>query len=360
MARPVRLHASRAALCALLTSLALPAYALAQEQAGTPPAADAPADEQLPAISLKDGLKQLKRIRLKHFGQIRNVEIRQAGIAKLKDYSEYKFYPHLLEIFAHEDKDVRGAVLDLLIDQKDERADTTIAYGAIFDKDQWFREQATARLKKRMKQIRDEDAAKDPKSAPETATPAAARADTKPLPPGLDSRIPWRVKAVIVNGLKQQDDKVAGAAAKLAEELEAFDLIPAMVNAQVTGPGGTGVSVGNGTTGSLAYIIVGQQQAYVADLEPVVGDSAVAFDPTLGVVTSGTVLSIQDASVVTYRTEIFYSLRRLADAGWDGRTTEKLGFNQRAWGEWFANEFLPYRQAVANGDVKEGEPIKRP
>jgi hypothetical protein len=357
----------------LSAGVAFPAGAWAQAGVKPPapssppaPAAPAPADQaapdpdadgDLPAIPLKDGLKQLKRIRLKHFGQIRNVEIRQAGIAKLKDYGEYKFYPHLLEIFANEDKDVRGAVLNLLQDQKDERADTTIAYAAIFDKDAWFRQEAAQRLKKRMKQVREEAASK-PAEEPELATPAPARSDAPKIPPGLDAGVPWRVKAVIVNGLKSKNDTVASAAANLAADLEVFDLIPAMVNAQVQQPTGTGASVGNAAGGSLAYIMVGQQEAFVADLEPVVGDSAVAFDPTLGVVTSGTVLSIGDAAVVTYRTEIYYALRRLADSGWDGRTTEKLGFNQRAWREWYADEFVPYRQAVANGDATEGEPLK--
>jgi hypothetical protein len=305
-------------------------------------------------ITLKDGLKQLKRIRLKHFGQIRNTEIRQAGIAKLQDYTESKFYPHLLEIFAREDKDVRGAVLDLLVDQKDNMADTTIAYSAVFDKDAWFRREAARRLVKRMEVVRAEAAAKVDDGT-EIPLPKGAVSRAEPLPPGLDSGIPWRIKAVIANGLKQKDERITEAAATLAEQLRMYDMIPAMVNAQVQGPAGSGAGVGGGVggDGALAYIMVGQQQAYVADLEPVVGDSAVGFDPQLGVVTSGTVLAIGDASVVTYRTEIHYSLRRLANAGWDGRTTDGLGFDQRKWREWFTEEFLPYRKAVAEGQVPE-------
>jgi hypothetical protein len=343
----------RAWTWSLLAAAGVAMSPLAVAQNGEPPetAEDAAVVGELPAIPLKDGLKQLKRIRLKHFGQIRNTEIRQLGIAKLKDYSESKFYPHLLEIFAREDKDVRGAILDLLVDQKDERADTTIAYAAVFDKSEWFREQAAKRLVERMKAYAAEKAASNG-SEPDLVTPAAARPKAPPLPPGLDSGVPWRVKAVISNGIKQKDDTVATAAANLAADLKLFDLIPAMVNAQVQQPTTTGAGVGGGGgRGALATILVGQQQAYVADLEPVVGDSAVGFDPTLGVVTSGTVLTVQDAVVVTYRTEIHYALRRLANAGWDGRRTDGFGFNQRAWREWYANEFLPFRQAVANGEA---------
>lgn len=315
-------------------------------------------EEGLPVIPLKEGIKQLKRIRLKHFGQIRNTEIRQLGIAKLRDYTESKFYPHLLEIFAREDKDVRSAVLDLLADQKDERADTTIAYGAVFDRDEWFREEAAKRLIKRMNEYRRERAELAASGAPDPndLTPDAAKSKVV-IPPGLDSGIPWRVKAVIANGLKQKDDNVAAAAAQLAEGLHVFDLIPALINAQVQTPRGTTAGVGGEGRGALAYILVGTQQAFVSDLEPVVGDSAVGFDPQLSVATEGTVLRVIDAAVITYRTEIHYSLRRLANAGWDGRTTDGLGYDQKAWRRWYAEEFLPYRKAVAEGRVKPGEPL---
>ncbi len=308
----------------------------------------------LPVIPLKEGLKQMRRIRLKHFGQIRNTEIRQLGISKLQAYTESKFYPHLLEIFGGEGKDVREAVLDILADQKDERADTTIAYAAVFQKNKEFRQEATRRLVKRMAEHREELSRRPAESEPELQTPEAAKSRAKPIPPGLDSGVPWRVKAVITNGLKQRDERVAEAAASLAADLKVFDLIPALVNAQIQGPTGTAAGVGGGGgDGALAYILVGTQQAFVADLEPVVGDSAVAFDPQVGVATSGTVLRVIDAAVITYRTEIHYSLRRLANAGWDGRRTDALGYDTKKWAEWYTQEFLPYRKALAEGRTPE-------
>lgn len=311
-----------------------------------------------PIIPLKDGLKQMRRIRLKHFGQIRNTEIRQLGISKLQNYNESKFYPHLLEIFGNEDSDVRQAVLNLLADQKDERADTTIAFAAVYGKKKEFRKEASRTLVKRMKEYRAELASKPADAEPELETPEAAKRRTKPIPPGVDSGVPWRVKAVVANGLKQRDNDVAATAAALAADLKLFELIPALVNAQLVGaPGGTsaGVGGGGGDDGALAYILVGTQQAFVADLEPVVGDSAVAFDPQMGVATSGTVMRVIDASVVTYRTEVHYSLRRLANSGWDGRSTESLGYDSRAWADWYANEFLPYRKTVAEGTAADAQ-----
>jgi hypothetical protein len=316
---------------------------------------DEPAAEGsgLRVIPLKQGVKELRRIRLKHFGQIYNTEIRQLGIAKLREYNEPKFYPFLLEIFGHEKKDVQGAVLDLLADQKDERADTTLAYAAIFEKDEWFRQEAAKRLVKRTAEYSKEQVEKAKAGVSALQTPAAAKSDVPALPPGVDSGIPWRVKAVIANGLKQKDDTVASAAAGLAADLKVFDLIPAMINAQVTGPTGSAAGVGASDDSALAYILVGQQQAFVSDLQPVVGDSAVAFDPQLSVATSGTVLRVLDAVVITYRTEIHYSLNRLANSGWDGRRTDSLGYDQKAWRDWYTGEFLPFRKSVAEGTAGE-------
>lgn len=324
--------------------LALAGGVRAQTEAG---AAD-PGEpvETAKGIPLSEGIKQLKRIRFKHFGQIANVEIRQLGIAKLRDFAEPKYFPHLLELFAREKQDVRLAVLDVLEDYKADQGDTAIAYAAVFDKDVWFRGEASKRLAKRVAQINADRAAG--KGKDELKTPAGSRGD-EPAP-GLDSGVSWRVKAVIANGLKQSDDTVAAAAAELAADLRVFDLIPALINAQIQAPRGGGAGTGaisNRGEGALGYIMIGQQQAFVADLTPVVGDSAVAFDPTLGVVTSGTVLRVIDAVVVTYRTEIHYSLRRLANAGWDGRKTDGLGYDNRAWGEWYTREFLPYRKTLA-------------
>lgn len=47
------------------------------------------------------------------------------------------------------------------------------------------------------------------------------------------------------------------------------------------------------TNGQTANIYVATQQAFVSDLEPVVGDSAVGFDPTVGVVTEGVTLLVE-------------------------------------------------------------------
>ena len=55
---------------------------------------------------------------------MRNTEIRQAGISKLRRYTDPVTYQSLYKIFEKEKMDVRTAVADLLADQQNDEADT--------------------------------------------------------------------------------------------------------------------------------------------------------------------------------------------------------------------------------------------
>jgi hypothetical protein len=262
--------------------------------------------------------REFKLIRAKHFRNIRGTEMRQAGIVKMKAYDEPALFPSMLEIFGNEGPDVQGALLDHWSDLNLDEADATITWTAVFSKDKAFREAAKQRLL------------------------AKAKAN--------DGHVSNRIKSVIAIGLRKQRTSEVVAAAELARDLRLFDAIPMLIAAQAVGqPAGTSAGFGGGGEGddsALAYIVVGQQVAFVSDLTPVVGDNAVAFDPTLAVATEGVVMRVMDAFVVTYRIEVNSALIGLANSGWDGRSTAPLGWNGRAWREWYVKEFLPYRKEV--------------
>ncbi len=262
--------------------------------------------------------RELKVIRSKYFGTMRNTEIRQLGISKMREYTDSALFPTMLEVFAREQNDVRGAVLDHFADQKTDDADTTLAWTAVFDKDDWMREQARARLTARMQEV---------------------------------GSVSNRVKSVLANALRSSDNRVAGSAAEITNILGLIEAIPALISAQVLSSpsGGTGVS----DDSSLAYILVATQQAFVADLTPVVGDNAVAFDPDLGIVTDGVYLRIMDAVVITYRTVVHTALVDLSTRAWGGQSTAAMKYDQNAWRTWYEKEFLPYQreqQAKAKAD----------
>jgi general secretion pathway protein D len=60
--------------------------------------------------------------------------------------------------------------------------------------------------------------------------------------------------------------------------------------------------------GQRAYVLVSRQTAYVSDLEPVVAQAAIAFNPTIGLVQSGVLLDVQ-ATVSSDRKYVTLTLR---------------------------------------------------
>lgn len=254
--------------------------------------------------------KELKLIRAKYFRATKNTEMRQVGIAELRKYDDPAVYPLFIELFKDEDPDVRGAVLDHLCDLHNDAADATVAWSAVFDKDKKFRAQAAERVVKRAE----------------------------------NAEVSYRVKSVIATGLRSKKDDTVAAAAHLAQVLKLYEAIPMLINAQTVGGGGGN---GQGDDSALAYILIGQQVAFVSDLQPVVGDNAVAFDPTVGVVTDGVILRVIDAYVITYRVDVHNALTALSSEGWGGQPTTQFGWDNKKWQEWYTTEFVPYREKLA-------------
>jgi hypothetical protein len=253
--------------------------------------------------------REMRRLRVEFFDNIRNVEIRQIGIAKLRQWADRPFlYPALLREFARSGDDVRGAILDMLADQQSDEGDTTLAWTAVFDNDRAMRDLAASRLQRRI---------------------------------GEGAGATERIRRVLSLGLKPSaTEQEMATAATLASQLRIVELIPLLINAQAGGTTTVGGGGGGGES-SLAWILIGTQTAFVADLEPVVGNNAVAFDPQIAVVTEGTVLRIIDAHVITYRMEVHHALVRLSSDAW-GRPTGHFGFDVPRWREWYAKEFLPH------------------
>ncbi len=270
--------------------------------------------------------KDLKKIRAKYFRSSRNTETRQLGILEIRKYTDPALFPLLLSTFEGEGEDVENGVFDHLRDLKIDEADATLAWAAIYGGTPNYRTRATVRLMERTAEV---------------GTPS------------------YRVRSAIALGLREQSNGPLAAAAQLANTLGLYEAIPMLIQAQVSVGGGGGGNTANGD-GALAYILVGRQEAFIANVTPVVGDSAVAFDPQLAVVTEGVVMRVIDAVVVTYRVEVHQALVALSTRGWGGQSTAKLGYDQRAWRIWHANEFIPYRRSVEQAAAKPAEPATPP
>jgi len=310
-----RLRAGFSVLAGLALLLAGGANAGAQSEPAPEPSTDqaepAPwvehADAPVASVkSAKELEQELRKLRATYFGSVRAPSIRRLGIEKLKEYTQPAAFPALLEVFARERDDVRTAILDHLRGLRTDEADATLAWAAVHDAQKRFRRAASERLAQRVE---------------ETGTASD------------------RVKYVIGEALKHRRDEPVVAAAELCGVLELYEAIPALINAQVSGRPRGGVDE---PEGDLAYIVVGTQQTFVSDLQPVVGDSAVAFDPQLSVLTSGTVLRVQGAVVVTYRVDVHNALLDLSSKAWGGRSTKELGWDTAAWRRWYRDELMPY------------------
>lgn len=320
-----------ATLAAALIALAGPAWTLADPPAGLPPSAPSTSPPDTvqendvpewirraapnphdPGVKLYaqqqkqrvEAEKALKKLRATHFKSVRNPKIRADGIAELQEYNKPALYPSLIEIFQHEQDDVRSAVLDMLSKSATDEGDASLAWVAVESDDPAFREMAKARLLDRVS----------------TGNGASNR-----------------VRLVIMQALRSKDDTRIASAAHLAQNLGLFETIPWLIQAQLGGTSTGGGGGGGNGQGALAWILVGQQQAFVSDLTPVVGESAVGFDPTLSTITTGTILRVIDANVITYRTEVNTALIDLSSK-LSGHDTSGLGWNQPGWWKWYVDE----------------------
>ncbi len=258
--------------------------------------------------------QELRKIRRAHFGTIKRVDIRQEGLAKLRTYTEPSIFASLIEIFKNDADDVRTAVLDIFSDSKSDSGDAALAWVAMTDRDTHMKAAALDRLQRRLAEV---------------------------------GGVSDRINLVVLKGLQSGDEKQIAAAADLAGNIGLYEVIPWLITAQLGRSGGGSGGGGSAQNqGDLAFILIGQQTAFISDLEPVVSESAVAFDPQVSVVTEGVLLRVSDAVVTTYRTEVHNSLVGLSSR-YTGRPTIGMGWDQDKWWKWYQDEFLPLKKSRA-------------
>ena len=250
--------------------------------------------------------KALRKLRLTYFGVNRDPEKRAAGLAIVRTYTDPATYPALLAAFEREGEDVRLGVLDHLAALANADGDINLAYAAVYDHDQAVRAAAGDRL--------------------------ARRAEAT-------GGVPTGVKSVIAAGLRFGSSM--GPAADLVNRLNLIEAIPALIQAQTAATAGSGDG-----DGYRAFIVIGRQISFVSDLTPVVGTGAVGFDPTVSVLTEGSVLGVRDAFVTQYTSTVLPALRAIGSRAWGGRSVEHLGADAGAWRAWYEGELVPYLAGV--------------
>lgn len=267
--------------------------------------------------------RELKKLRFDYFRTPKGDQARAEGIEKIKGYTDPIIFPAMIEIFRTEGMDVRQAVMDHLAAQKHDAGDAALAWIAVYDKDEAMRGSARERL----------------------------MSNTQ----ANEGKVSDAVKIVIYSGLTKGSDDEMVAAARAGNVLNIAEAIPWLINTQA---GGQVAQAGdNAANHQLAWIMVARQVAFVSDLTPVVGPSAVAFDPQLSVVNEGTLLRVIDAVVVTYHIDINRELVDLSSRLY-GQSTRELGWNLPGWRDWYTKDFKPYwAQKLAEKKREEAERI---
>lgn len=257
--------------------------------------------------------KQIRRIRHEHFGAIRSPSIRQDGIDLLAEFTDPAAFAPMIEELEREKEDVKLGLMDHFRDQGDE-GQAALAWMAIHESEPAIRNEALRRM----------------------VTPV---------------REP--VRYVLNAALRSKEHEVANAAASLAGALNVIEAIPLLIFAQATATGSAD------SQGDLAWIAIQTQRAYVQNLVPVVGDGSGAFQPVVGIVSEGVVMRVVDAVVIEYRTPVHGALVNLTSNDW-GQPTDYLGYNIRAWWDWFNTQYVPYKREQAQAAELAGQPRLAP
>lgn len=250
---------------------------------------------------LVDVEKDLRRVYYRFFKSTRNPEMHAQGWRELERFmDDPRVFDLMIELFEDKPIEMKRELLELFVRTASDDADVVLAWVAVFDEDEEMRQWAAGRLAERV----GED---EPSN---------------------------RIQRVLESGLLSGSDDAAASSASLVRQFKLLNAIPHLIQAQAQ-PQRTEVR-----RGAIAQIVVGTQQAFVANLTPVVANNAVGYQPTIGVVTDGVVLRVMDAVVWSYRTEVHRDLVGMTSDAW-GRSTASLGYDHGKWFDWYENEFKP-------------------
>lgn len=135
----------------------------------------------------------------------------------------------------------------------------------------------------------------------------------------------------LAQGLLHGHPEVRIRTAKAFENLEDVSAVKLLVE---TGPsaGMLAQAAGGGPRGVRSYMAITQQQAYIRDFDVQVAQAAVIADPVVGVVSSGVVLDVTVAAVVTHRIQIVKAYRSALRS----LVGSDPGADPKRWAEWLA------------------------
>lgn len=239
----------------------------------------------------------LQELRRRCFGVGRSAEIRSEGLKELRGLEDSGYLFAMPVVFSQDRNDVRRVVIDHLSLQG-ERGQAALAWTAIHHERGDWRQAATEALVR------------------------------PPAPATL---------AVMQSGFAASEHAVIERTGTLAGALDARVAIPHMIATQYSAD-----TVRR--EGDLAWIAIGTQRSYVANLIPVTGDGSGAFRPVPGVLNEGFVFRVSDAVAVVYRTVVHQVLVDMTSEA-AGEDTSRNGWSLARWRDWYNRVYLPLARA---------------
>jgi hypothetical protein len=237
-------------------------------------------------------------LRARNFTPGSSPKVRASGLAALKDCRDPAAFESMYRALRGQKPDVLAAMLDAFAAGGDE-GQYALASVAIQDPDAAVRAEATRRI------------ARPPSSG---------------------------VLAAIDDGIRASNHQWVNNAGILSGAVHAIEAVPQLIFAQyVQGP------AAGEADGDRAWIAIGTTTSYVANVIPVVGDNAAAFQPVIGQILEGVVFRVQDCVATAYHGGVHDALVAMTtfDSGTD---TASIGWDMRAWATWFDHTYVPLKK----------------
>lgn len=153
----------------------------------------------------------------------------------------------------------------------------------------------------------------------------------------LDARIDERGLRQLLNALNGSE-KVLKRSAYALGEMHEWRAVPALIGKLKTAEPrvrtyeasrASGIS-----PGPSAYFFSGTVVTYIADIEPVVAEGAVGWNPTVGAIPVGAMIALHNPRVIIHRTVIEFVYQPTVREALKKITGQDFEFNSQAWRDW--------------------------
>lgn len=255
-----------------------------------------------------DAERELRLLRGTAFRETRDTAKREAGLTKLRGFTDPAAFAPMIDILADQRDDVLLTILDVF-----EASPSGLGEGSLAGAMLHF---------------------KSPTAQAAAATRLAARIASHGV---LNSE----TRGVLDAAIRGSDDRARLAALEFIDNNNLVEFIPSLISGQT-------FTRNDDSGGDTASITTGTELTYVRSVRAVVAGNVVAFDPEIGYLNTGATMSVRNVFVIIRRVEVNAVLVKLTDTltGEDqfpdqSMGSTRFGYDARAWTNWYQQKGMP-------------------